>query len=266
MSRSRMKLLAGLNLTGFLATVIFNTLAITLPINNKSTGQLADQYPNLFVPAGLTFSIWGLIYLLLAVFVIFQVIITIRRDEAELAAFGKIGYYFFFSCALNIGWLFAWHYEMVPLSLVIMLLLLGCLVTIYLRLYIGRDGSSNRIKYLVHLPFSIYLGWITIATIANVTALRVDIGWDRFGLSEQFWTIAVIIMGIVVAFLVMFTRQDIYYCLVVDWAFAGILIKRLADASPAQGVIIVTIAGLLLITIGIIAQIARKRIYAVGKA
>ncbi len=253
--------LAILNLIGFLGTVIVNGLASALPLNNKTTGELSDQYPNLFVPAGLTFSIWGVIYILLAIFVIYGLIVAIKKDNQKSSFIETIGLLFFISCLANIGWIFAWHYEILPLSLVLMLLLLGSLLTIYLRLRIGKSDSTRTEKYLVHLPFSVYLGWITIATIANVTALLVDINWDTFGLGEPFWAVAVITVGIAIALSILFTRKDIYYCLVVDWALLGILLKRLADATPVQSVVVITIIGLALISAGIIAQIVRRKIY-----
>jgi len=258
-------ILSIINLVVFLGTVVVNGLATSLPINNKTTGELSDQYPNLFVPAGLTFSIWGLIYILLAIFTIYSVIIAIKKD-ATGSFINKIGILFFLSCIANMGWIFAWHYEIVLLSLVIMLLLLGLLLTIYVRLSIGKKGPAKKEQYLVHLPFSVYLGWITIATIANITTLLVDVNWNRFGLSEQFWAVVVIIVGIAIALSVLLRRQDIYYCLVVDWALLGILVKRLASAIPAQGVIIITIIGLVLITAGIVVQVVRKKVYSAGTA
>jgi hypothetical protein len=255
--------MAVLNVIGYLGTVIVNALAVILPLNNKTTAQLSDQYPNLFVPSGLTFSIWGIIYILLAILVIYQVIVTVRKDDAGLSAFRKLGYLFILSSIFNMGWIFAWQYEIVPLSLVIMLLLLGCLITIYLRLNIGSKGASNRESYLVHLPFSIYLGWISIATIANVTALLVSIHWNQFGLSAQFWAVIVIIVGIGLALLMLIRRQDIFYCLVVDWAILGILLKRLNDSSPVQNVIVVSIVGIVLVTIGIVIQLSRRKVYSI---
>jgi hypothetical protein len=262
MGKSRVLSLSILNMLGFLGVVIVNALAVTLPINNKTTEQLSDQYPNLFVPAGLTFSIWGVIYILLAIFVIYGLIIAIRKDTQKLSFIENIGILFFISCLANVGWIFAWHYEILPLSLVLMLLLLGSLITIYLRLRIGKSDSTRIEKYLVHLPFSVYLGWITIATIANVTALLVDVNWNTFGLGEQFWAVAVIVVGIAIALSILFIRRDIFYCLVVDWALLGILLKRLAvETRPDQSVIVITIVGMVLVSLGIIIQIIRRRIY-----
>jgi len=252
-------LLSFLNLIGFLAIVIVNSLAVILPINNKTTEELSDKYPNLFVPAGITFSIWGIIYILLALFIVYQLVAAFKEKIKDKGLFEKIGIIFFISAILNVGWILAWHYEIVWLSLIIMIMLLASLIVIYLRLKIGKSDSSNSEKVFVHIPFSVYLGWITIATIANVTALLVKMGWDRFGLSEQFWTVLVIAVGILITLAVLFIRNDIFYSLVVDWAFIGILIKRLGDKNtPAQSVIITTIIGLAVITIGIIIQKIRS--------
>jgi hypothetical protein len=261
MNKGRLLFLAILNLIGFLGTVVVNGLANTLPINNKTTGELSDQYPNLFVPAGMTFSIWGLIYLLLAIFVIYSLVVAIRKETEDSSFINKIGVLFFITCLANSGWIFAWHYEVLPLSLVLMLILLGSLIAIYLRLRTGKSDSARTEKYLVHLPFSIYLGWITIATIANVTALLVDVSWNTFGLGEPFWAVAVIIVGIAIALSILFTRRDIFYCLVVDWALLGILLKRLADSTPVQSVIITAIIGMVLVSLGVIAQIVRRKVY-----
>lgn len=262
MGKSRLLFLSILNLIGFLGTVIVNGLANALPLNNKTTGELSDQYPNLFVPSGLTFSIWGLIYILLAIFVIYGLVIALRKDTQKSSFIENIGILFFISCLANIGWIFAWHYEILPLSLVLMLVILGSLVPIYIRLHIGKSDATRIEKYLVHLPFSVYLGWITIATIANFTALLVDVNWNTFELGEQFWAVAVIVIGIAIALSILFTRKDIFYCLVVDWALLGILLKRISvEMTPVQSVIVITIVGIVLISAGIITQIIRKKIY-----
>ena len=258
----RMLTLSILNLLGFLGTVVVNALATTLPINTITTGELSDLYPNLFVPEGLTFAIWGLIYVLLAIFVVYQLIPSVRRDDQKADFIRRIGPLFFISCLANIGWIYAWHYKIVPLSLALMLILLGSLLAIYLRLNVGKSEAAKTEKFLAHLPFSVYLGWITIATIANVTALLVNINWNAWGLGEQIWAVAVIIVGIAIALSVLFTRKDIFYCLVVDWALLGILLKRLSDTTmPDQNVVIVTIAGLALISVGIVAQLVRRKAY-----
>jgi hypothetical protein len=251
---------AFLNLIGFLAVVTVNAMAVTLPINNKTTQELSDKYPNLFVPAGITFSIWGIIYILLALFIIFQFVVAFRRSTDERGIFEKIGLLFFISCIFNVAWILAWHYEIVWLSLVIMVLLLISLLSIYARLGTGRPGIKNSEKILVNIPFSVYLGWITIATIANVAAFLVKINWDGFGMGEQLWTVIIITVGVLITLAAVFSRNDIFYCLVVVWALAGIILKRMADNSmPDQSVIISGIIGIVIIVLAIALQLIRKK-------
>jgi hypothetical protein len=249
-----------LNFIGFLAVVSVNALAVILPINNRTTQELSDKYPNLFVPAGITFSVWGIIYILLALFIIFQFIVAFRRSSDERGIFEKIGILFFISCIFNVAWILAWHYEIVWLALIIMALLLISLILIYVRLGAGRLQIRNSEKILVNIPFSVYLGWITIATIANVTAFLVQINWNKFGISDQIWTVIVIAVGAIITLATVFSRNDIFYCLVVIWALAGILLKRIADSSmPDQLVIIASIASISIVGLGIIVQLIRKK-------
>jgi hypothetical protein len=246
-------LLKILNLAAFVATVAVNAMANALPINGKTTGELSDLYPNLFVPAGLTFSIWGIIYLLLAVFSIYQIAAPTRNSADFLQ---RIGPLFVIASAANISWIYLWHYQRVSLSLAAMLVLLGSLLAIYLRLGIGVRAASWRQRLLVHLPFSVYLGWITVATIANVTAVLVHVGWNRFGLSQELWTVVVLIVATLITLAVLFTRNDLFYALVILWAFLGILIKRLAVDSPPSRAIIATLA----VTMAVILAVLLLRI------
>lgn len=254
--------LAFLNLIGFIGTVMVNGLANALPIGGVTTGALSDMYPNLFVPAGFTFSIWGLIYLLLGLFIVYQLIVALGRNEDRSAFIQRIGVFFFIASAANIGWIFAWHYQYVGISLILMVLLLVSLIAVYLRLDIRKRGFNWRERFFIAAPFSIYLGWITVATVANVTALLVDIGWNGFGLSDVVWTCIVIGIATIIALFMLFTRQDILYCLVVEWAFFGILMKRIRVDAVLKTGIIVTLAvcmALLLFDMGF--QAARKKVY-----
>jgi len=235
------------NIIAFLGTIAVNALANALPINGKTTGELSDLYPNLFVPAGFTFSIWGVIYLLLAMFVIYQIVIPNRSAAGFLK---KISLFFILASAANIGWIFLWHHQRVTVSLVAMFILLASLLAIYLRLGIGVQAASWRERVMLQLPFSVYLGWITVATIANVTAVLVHIRWNRFGASEELWTVVVLIVAALITLAVLFTRNDLFYALVILWAFLGILLKRLAVDSPPSRVIVITLA-IAMATIGV---------------
>ena len=168
------------NILGYIGVVVVNILANALPLGGNTTGELSDAYPNLFVPAGYVFSIWGVIYLLLLAFTVYQAFPSRRGEEFQ----HKIGYFFVISCVLNISWIFLWHYEHVIPSVVLMFALLISLIMIYLRLDIGRGSPSKGERLWIHLPFSVYLGWITVAPIANVVAALVSINWNGFGFGD----------------------------------------------------------------------------------
>lgn len=215
------------NLAGYIITVFVNFLANALPINGVTTGELSDSYPNLFVPAGLTFSIWGVIYVLLFIFSIYQIRDNVKKEKIEMEYLDKIGIFFIVSSAANSAWIFFWHYRLVLLSLTVMLVLLISLILIYTSLNIGRAEVSNQERIAVHLPFSVYLGWITVATIANVTALLVDAGVPSFTPIAELWTVLVIIIAVIITYLMLIRRKDIGYSLVVVWASLGIFIKQI---------------------------------------
>ena len=209
----------------FLIMIVVNVLAVTLPLNGVETGQVSGSYPNLFAPAAVTFSIWGLIYILLALYTLYQLGFFQKNNVAEQNSLLKyINVYFCLSSLINAAWIFAWHYYKIPLSVILMLVLLLCLITINNKT--TKAQLSGREKFFIRLPFSIYFGWITIATIANITVLLVSLGWNGFGLSEVIWTVIILIVGLIIAALTTLKNKDIAYGLVIIWAYAGILIKH----------------------------------------
>ena len=224
--RGKKKALQGGNICAMIITIIVNALAVILPLNGKTTEYLSDKYPNLFVPAGITFSILGIIYILWVVFAIYQARDLFKKEEIEMPFLHQITFLFILSSVANSAWIFAWQYEYVGLSLLLMIVLLFSLLAIYIRLNIGRTSASRTEKLCVHVPFSVYLGWITVATIANVTAFLVSVHWDGFGISQLSWTIVVISVGVLITLLMLALRKDIAYSLVVIWALLGIYIKR----------------------------------------
>ncbi|MCX8160259.1 MAG: hypothetical protein N3G18_04925 [Candidatus Saccharicenans sp.] len=251
--------LAWLNLVGFLVMVVVNYLANALPINNLNTGQLSDKYPNLFVPAGFTFSIWGVIYLLLAVFVFFSLKQAITGREV-FPAFKAIGPLFFLTCLANAGWIFAWHYEQLLLSLLVMLTLLVLLIIIYQRLSRRPYEEKQQDRFPARLPFSIYLAWISVATVANATAVLVGYGWKGFGLSPQFWTVAVLALITILTLVFIFKKNDLLFGLTAIWAFSGILYKRVQDTTAAdRAVETAVLTGLFLILLALILRTVRGR-------
>ncbi|MFU8772187.1 MAG: tryptophan-rich sensory protein [Anaerolineales bacterium] len=207
-----------------LATIVVNGLANALPLNGLTTGEISDRFEVYFVPAGYVFSIWGLIYLGLIAYAIYQALPSQRHNPRLRSIAG----FFVLASFANIAWLFLWHYEQFPWTLAAMLLLLLCLIAIYLRLGTGLGKVPFAETWLVRLPFSIYLGWISVATIANVTSLLDYLNWDGFGLSPEAWMLIILAVVVVIAGLMSFTRRDIAYVLVILWALAGIALKHIS--------------------------------------
>jgi hypothetical protein len=213
-----------------LVTLVVNGLANALPINGVTTGQISDSFHVYFVPAGYVFSIWGLIYLGLIAFAIFQALPS-QRENPRLRA---TGWWISLGGLANSAWIFLWQYKHFPLTLVAMLVLLSTLLVTYLRLGIGRTAVSTAETWAVRLPFSLYLGWITVATVANVTVLLAYLKWDGFGIAPEIWMGIVLAAVLAIAVLINFTRRDVAYALVILWALAGISVKFASVAAVAS--------------------------------
>lgn len=213
------------NLILFVAMIAVNALANLLPLGGSTTGGVSAKYPNLFTPAGITFAIWGVIYLFMGFFVFCQLDI-VKKVTIPTGLSQAVGILFLISCVLNIGWIFAWHYDQIELSMVLMLLLLISLILINLR--IGTVSELNIPGRLIIIGFNIYLGWITAATIANASVLLVKTGWRGGTLCEVFWTVAVLAIGTILGILFAVFGHRYAATLTLVWAFLGILIKHLS--------------------------------------
>ncbi len=237
-----------INILAFVLMVMVNGLAgSTTILGGKNTAQISDANPTLITPAGYVFSIWGVIYTLLGIFVVFQALPSQQGKEFQK----KIGWLFILSSVINIVWLFLWQFEYLGFSVILMFLFLATLITIYLRLNIGESKISLREKLAVHLPFSVYLGWITIASIANVAATLVSVNWDGFGVSPETWAALVIIVALFISVLVLATRKDLAYALVIIWALVGIAVKQ----SGNQTIVMLTEISAVIIAITAVAMI-----------
>ncbi|MCP8312326.1 MAG: tryptophan-rich sensory protein [Candidatus Methylarchaceae archaeon HK02M1] len=241
---SNPRFLQVVNIGSFLMTVIVNMLANVLPLNGRTTGEISDLYPSLITPANYVFSIWGIIYALLLVFIVYQALPK-NREKTFLS---RIGYLFALSNIVNVIWIFLWHYDYITLSVIPMFVLLGSLIAIYLRLQIGKSDVPLKEKLCVHLPFSVYLGWITVAPIANVASALVSINWDGWGISAINWAVIVIIIALIITLAVIFTRKDIAYSLVIIWALAGIVVKQMEN----QSIVMTASASAIIIVIALI--------------
>ncbi len=215
-----------------MATIVVNVLANALPINGLTTGEISDRFRVYFVPAGYVFSIWGLIYAGLLAYMIFQAL-PVQRVNPRLR---ETGWWVVLANLANGAWIFLWHYEYFVLTLLAMFLLLVALLVIYLRLGVGKFRVSSAETWAVRVPLSMYLGWITVASIANVSAVLDYVRWNQWGLSDGTWMIGMLIVVVALSAAMNFTRGDLAYAAVILWALAGIGVK-----FPRQGVVTMAI-------------------------
>lgn len=233
--------------------IIMNALANILPINGKGTGEVSDSYPNLFAPAGITFSIWGVIYLLLAMYVLYQLgVVKSGSRDGNRNLLTRIGITFSISSVANTLWILTWHYDLILLSLVLMIVILVSLIMI--NFMTKNAVLSGRERLFIRLPFSVYFGWITVATIANVTALLVDMGWNGFGIRESIWTIVILAVGAAIGIVTMFSFRDMAYGVVLIWAYGGILYKHISPDGFDRNYIFVIIAASICIFLFVMAE------------
>lgn len=207
-------------LVSYIVMIVVNALANILPINNLTTGQVSDSFPNLFAPTGLTFSIWGVIYLLLGTYTVYQLVS--KKTNSKLS--NRINTLFIISSFVNSAWIFSWHYKILWLTVILMLALLTCLIKI--ADILNKEKLNSGEKLLYKIPFGVYFGWITVATIANVTGFLVSIGWNGFGLPDTTWMILILFVGLGIATWRMHKDSNLAYGLVPVWAYYGIWLKH----------------------------------------
>lgn len=243
------------NVLSVTIAIAVNILASVLPLNGQNTGEISDRFQVFFVPAGYVFAIWGIIYIGWIAFAIYQAL----PSQKESPRLRRLGWLFAISGLFNAGWLFTWHYNIFGLSVIVMLTLLALLIASYLKLNVGKTRVSNAEKWTVDIPFSVYLGWISVATIANVTDWLYLVNWNGFGLAPQAWAVVMLIVASVVGLLMALTRRDSGYLFVFVWSFIGIALKQAAE--PAVAISAWIAAGLALV-LAFYSIIQRRRVSA----
>jgi hypothetical protein len=228
------------NTIGFIMVVVVNAMAAFSLLNGTSPAEISEKYESLFVPDGLTFSIWSVIYLSLLGFVSYQLWLAFAPNKKpELTLFmERMRGWWLISCLANTCWLFSWHYEQIPLSFLLMLGLLASLLAIHLNFDISlpTQHTTKAEKIFVHIPFSLYLGWICIATVANFAALCVYSGW---GATSIPWTIFLILLCTIISTVLIIRRYNFVTGIVAIWALYGIILKRQGEGGEAESPIII---------------------------
>lgn len=218
-----------------LATLVMigvNVLAMFPIINGQKTDEVSAAYPNLFTPAGITFSIWGVIYLFVIVWQLFQLFGRQKLAKKDQAALVNINKIYVVTCILNAGWLVAWQFEVFWLSVIIMAGLLVGLVMIMQE--IKRSTIGRGLGFWLKSTFGFYLGWIMVATIANITVLLVSAGWEAFGGAASWWTVGIVAIGALIGSLAVVSYRNVYLAMALVWAYVGILIQHLGGDLPGS--------------------------------
>jgi translocator protein len=228
-----------------IVTLVMNTLAVVLPLFGRSTKEISDSYPSFFTPAGLTFSIWSVLYLSQIAFAIYQAL----PAQAANPRLRAVRWPFVAACLFNAVWIVAWHGLVVWASMILMLGLLGSLIVAYNRLGTGvSQPLTSGEAWLARVPISLYLGWITVATVANAVSLFLNLGWNDQGTLGRVLAAALVLVAAGIGAAFSLNRRDVAYNLVLLWAFLGIYLARPSDGVVVAGVI----AGVLVVLGGMI--------------
>ncbi|MFQ3534457.1 MAG: TspO/MBR family protein [Aggregatilineales bacterium] len=243
-------------IAAFIATLGMNFLSqgaanFNIALFPRTVAQLGEMYPIYFLPAGYVFAVWGVIYLGLGAFVVYH-----SRVGRSNPLMQRVGWLFIVTCLANIAWLILFLNEQFALSTVAMLILLGALISIYQTQRIGLQAVTPTVRWMAHIPFSIYLGWITVATVANVTYVLFDAQWDGFGISGELWAAVMMAAATFITGLMIVRRSDFAYALVVIWALIGIIARypNVTLVALAAG------ASATLIAILIVLELVRSRL------
>ncbi|MFK8059324.1 MAG: tryptophan-rich sensory protein [Polaribacter sp.] len=238
------KVLQILNGIAFVSVVFINYLSNTGVMNNTTIGEISGDYRSLFTPAGYAFSIWGIIYLLLLGFIIYQgrsLFVKVRNDDFV----NEISFWFIISCLANSAWVFCWIYEYTGLSCICIFILLFSLLKIVINTKIALEKVPFSVKIFIWWPFAIYSGWVTVASIANVSTYFIKINWDGFGVSPVIWTIILIVIATIINLIVTWKRNMSAFAFVGAWALIAIGVANsdntlVTIANLAAGILIIS--------------------------
>ena len=222
-------------------------------INDVSTAEIAQRLNILIIPASYAFAIWGVIYVGLLLLSIYQVLPANR----EIPVLRKAGWWMVMANTAQITWIISWHYQSTLLALAMMIFMLTALIMIYLHLEIGVSKTSNGMRWMVHLPISIFIAWITGAVIGNVGDYLYHAKWHGFGLAPEIWAVAMLVLGAVISEMVAYNRRDIAFLAVMVWAFVAIGVKTV-EVSPIFEA--ACVAAVVVSIMGIVSLIFKRKV------
>lgn len=256
---TRIKKLAIFNAIAFFIHLSLSVLTQFKLVNQKDVGEISNQYESLFTPAGQTFIIWSIIYVALIAFNIYHLIKAFKEDESHPANtdINKLSYLFIINNIATAAWLIVWVNNYITLSVILIIIQLITLIIMHLRLKIHDASRSFTSKLFTQFPLSIYLGWIAIATIANISTWLTAIEWNGWGVSAINWTITMIAIAVLLTISVINRRKNVFFGLVVIWALYGIITKQ-TIAQDHEPIIMVAWAGTAIIALACIFGLIRN--------
>ncbi|NHC37768.1 tryptophan-rich sensory protein [Scytonema millei] len=234
-------------LLAILATLSVNALSNFFPVRGLNIGEIANTILQgvQITPANYAFAIWGLIYLGLIAYGIYQMLPAQRQNST----LHQVNVLLIIACLAQIAWVYLFTLQLFWLSVIAMLAILIPLIGAYLQLEIGKR-VSRKFKWLVHVPFSIYLGWISVATIVNIASALYISNWDGWGVSPVGWTVIMLLIGAAIASVVALQRADIAFTLVFIWAYVAIAVRHLYLNNSAISITAVVAAIVLAVLLG----------------
>lgn len=257
----KIKALAILNAMSFILHLGVVYMTQNKMLNTKDPGEVSDQYISLFTPADFTFAIWGIIYTCLGIFCLYHIVMAYKHQRVNPANVDlmAIGTWFILTNLASAAWLWAWSNEQLLLSVALIFFQLVSLIIIHVRLRIHMPLRSAGSKTCTEFPLSIYLGWISIATIANTASYLVSTGWDGAGIPAVTWTMIALAAVISLTVLMVMLRKNIVFGLVVMWGLYGI-VYRLTDfdTNDYQDLINIAWGGIALILLLCLLQVGRS--------
>ena len=243
------------NYFAFILMLVINLIANLAPIGIGTTGTISQKYDNLFTPAPITFSIWGVIYILMTLFIVYQNG-WIDKGQRSSQVTNRIGLWFTFSCLFNVAWIFAWHYDAILLSFILIVCLLVSLTMIVERLH--KDQPTALETLSVRVGFDIYFGWIIAATIANACVLFTKLEWNGFGIPDVVWMLILLFASAVIGIAAVFFRHRIFTALTIIWTYAGILVRHISqDGFKGQYPLVIgaTIVAITLVFLAVLMEL-----------
>jgi len=240
----------------YVVMLLVNVLSNVLMLGGVTTEQVSQRYSNLFTPAGYTFAIWGVIYALLLLYIL-AMWGLLPRKKISADVFCSINYWVIALNLLNACWILAWHYDLILLSVVIILGMLACLI--FINNCVSKFKLTNEQKWFTSIPFAVYLAWIIVATVANITALLVSLDWNGWGLDPSVWTVIIIIFATIISLITALKLNSIAVTVTFLWALIGILVAQLTTQSGQYLNIIITLSIAITLTLIVLIYQLYKR-------